>query len=342
MTTSPDPVLEVHELAYSHVVSAALLAAVRLGVPDAIGDRPVTVEELATAVQADPGALGKLMRALARIGVFHQVDAHTYEHCARSRTLRSDHPSDRRGQVLIAGAPFAWRIWPHLDEAVRTGGSVFPELFGKSLFAHLHEDDVETGELWHRTFARSAARSVGNLAEIIDLGTAATVADIGAGPGQLLRALLDRNPGVRGILFDLPDVITKCHPDLRDGGRLADRCTIVAGDAHRAVPVKADVYLLKGVVHMWDDATVVTVLANIARHAPAGARVVIVDQVMDAGAAPGLTVLMDLLMLISQGGGERTEAEFRELLGRAGIRLCRITPAGPVNHLIDSVVAETR
>lgn len=342
MATSSDPVLDVHELAYSHVATAALLAAVRLGVPDAIGDRPVTVDELATAVQADPRALRKLMRALVHIGVFRRNGTDAYEHCERSLTLRSDHPSDRRGQVLIAGAPFAWRMWPRLDEAVRTGESVFPAMFGKSLFEHLHEDDIATGELFHSTFSRSAAQTVDTLAELIDLGTAATIADIGAGPGQLLRALLERNAGVHGVLFDLPAVTAKCLPDLRDGGRLADRCTVVNGDVHESVPVKADVYVLKGVLHMWDDATVARALANIARHAPAGARVLIVDQVMDAGPAPRLTALMDLLMLVSQGGSERTEEEFRDLLGGAGMRLRQITPAGPVNHLIESVVSGPR
>jgi C-methyltransferase len=329
--------LNLHEMAFSLGVTAALMAAVRLDVPDALGDRPTPVGELAEAVGADPEALNQLMRALAVRGVFRQDADGLYSHSDASKQLRKDTPGSRRTMVLLASAPFAWQIWSRLDDAVRTGRSVCGDMFGKDLFEYLHETDPELGALFDRAMSKSGAATMEPIVEALELDGVATVADIGGGHGTLLRMVLERHPGVGGVLFDLPSVVAGADPELRTGG-LAGRCRVLGGDCHRDVPVKADLYLLKNVVHMWDDAAAVKVLRTIARNAPAGARIVLVEQLLDLTRTPGSATAMDLLMLVSQGGRERTTAGFTAVLERAGLGLRTVAPAGPTAHLIEAVV----
>ncbi|MFC5183727.1 methyltransferase [Actinomadura harenae] len=336
--TGPDPVLQLHELAYSLGVSAALTAAATLGVADAVGDGPVHVDALAEAVGAHPGALRQLMRALAGHGVFQEDSAGRYGHTPLSRALRADAPNSRKPWVELAGADFAWRIWARLTDSIRTGEAVFPEIFGTDMFTYLAEHRPEIGAVFDAAAAKSTEAAADALAGTMDIGSATTVADIGGGKGRLLRAVLERHDGLRGVLFEMPRILADADPELRDGGSLAGRCRIVPGDCHADVPVKADIYLIKGVLHMWDDDTAAGVLRNIARNAAPGARVIVIDQLLDATTTPRIAGVIDLLMLVSQGGKERTTDEFRDVFERAGLELRRTFPASPVMHLVEGVV----
>ncbi|MFF1478984.1 methyltransferase [Streptomyces sp. NPDC058301] len=338
---TPAP-LRLHALAYSLGVTAAVTAAARLGLADAVGEEPVRPAELAAAVGADEEALVQLLRALVCHGVFWETEEGGYAHTELSRLLRTDAPASRKAMALLAGAPFAWRIWSRLDDAVRTGESVFPGLYGKPLFAHLHEDEPELGALFDRAMAKSGETSAVAVAAALDLAGTDTVADIGGGHGTLLRALLERHPALNGVLFDLEQVVAHADPVLREGGELAGRCRLVSGDCHIDVPVTADVYLLKGVVHMWNDATAVAALRTLVRKARPGARVVLVEQVLDATDNPEIATVMNLLMLVSQGGRERTAREFRTLLERAGLEFRSITATDSVVRLIEAVVPGAR
>ncbi|WP_370935411.1 methyltransferase [Amycolatopsis sp. cg13] len=327
--------LRLHALAYSLGVTAALSAVVRLGVADALSDQPRPVAELAVDAGADAGALRQLLRALAVRGVFADVGGDRYEHTELSRLLRSGETGGKRDMVLLASAPFAWRTWASLDEAVRSGESVFPKLYGKTLFEYLAEDDPESGAVFEQAMARSGRLIADSVTEALDLSGAAHVADVGGGRGHLLKALLEHNPSVRGTLFDLPQVIANVDPGLRDD----PRCAVVAGDATEAVPVHADVYLLKHVIHMWDDTTAVRALRAVAAAAPSGARIVVAEQLLDDGPALEVTTTMSLLMLVTQGGRERTGAELRALLAAAGLRFVGITLTKSQVRLVEAVVA---
>ena len=335
-----DAVLRLHEMAYSLGVSAALSAAATLGVADAIDDDPVQVDALAESIGAHPGALRQLMRALAWHGVFHEDSPNWYGHSPLSLVLRADAPNSRKPWVQLAGADFAWQIWSRLTDSIRTGKAVFPDIYGTDMFTYLAENRPDLGAIFDQAAAKSTEATAAALAQTMQIGQATTVADIGGGKGGLLRALLEHHVGVRGFIFELPRVLTEVDPELREGGSLGDRCQIVAGDCHQSVPVKADIYLIKGVIHMWDDETAVRVLANIARSAPAGARVIVIDQLLDTTITPRIASVIDLLMLVSQGGKERTEREFREIFDRAGLDLHRTFPVSPVMHLVEGIVRQ--
>jgi C-methyltransferase len=335
-TPDQNPTLRLHEMAYSLGVTAALHAAAELGIADVLADTPMRVESLAAAVGAHPDALHQLMRALSWHGVFTEVAPREYGHSALSLTLREDAPNSRKPWVRVAGAGFAWQVWSRLTDSIRTGRAVFPEIFGTDLFSYLAEREPEMGRVLDDASATSLEAALGALADVVQVGDAATVADIGGGTGKLLRSLLRRHPGLRGVLMELPRVLGEVEPELRDRGALVGRCEIVVGDCREDVPVKADIYLLKGIVHTWDDATAAAVLANIARNARAGATVIIMDQLLDATATPRMAGVFDLLMLASQGGRERTREEFAALFGRAGFELRRTVPVTPVMHLIEA------
>lgn len=330
--------LRLHALSYSLGLTAAVTAAARLGLADVLGEEPLSLAELAERAGAQREPLGQLMLALACHGVFRVTADGAYAHSEMSRLLRSDEPGSRRAMALLAGAPFAWRIWGRLDEAVRSGTHVFRDTYGKELFAHLHEDEPELGELFGRAMAKNGEATAAAVTRALDLAETATVADIGGGHGTLLKAVLETRPAVQGVLFDLPEVTARAHPELAGPGSLADRCRIVSGDCHQDVPVTADVYVLKGVLHMWNDDTAVEVLRRIGRHAPAGARIVVAEQILDVAESAHVASVMNLLMLVSQGGRERTTGEFEELFARAGLTFRGVTPTGSVVHLLEAVV----
>ncbi|MFI6346448.1 methyltransferase [Streptomyces sp. NPDC050560] len=340
MNDAPDSVptpLLLHEMAFSLGTTAALVAAVQLRVPDALDYEPATAARLAERVDAHPEALEQLLRALAARDVFRALPDGRYAHTDASRLLREDTPGSRRSMVLLAGAPFAWQVWSHLTDAVRTGGSVCQDLFGTDLFSHLEKNDPGLGALFDRAMSQSGEATLRPVVEALRVDEDVTVADVGGGRGTLLRMLLERHPTALGVLFDLPRVVEGAERRLVDGD-LADRCRVLGGDAHRALPVEADLYLLKNVVHMWDDTTAVGVLRSLVAAAPSGARIVIVEQVLDATRTLGSATTMDLLMLATQGGRERTTTGFTRLLEQAGLPAPQITPAGPASFLVETTV----
>jgi C-methyltransferase len=335
---SAQAAMRLHELANSLGVAAAVHATARLGIADALGDEPVHVADLARVTGTDADVLHRLLRALAHHGVFRQTSERAYGHTELSRLLRTDSPTSRRDMVLLAGVPWAWQVWPRLDEAVRTGKPVFPSIYGKDQFSYLAEDAPDTAALFHRAMTNGSVITGRGVAETLDVTGVATVADIGGGHGLVLRNLLERHAGLRGILMDLPEVIGGADPALWAGGALGDRCRIVGGDCRVAIPVPAELYLLKHVLHMWDDDQAAAALRAVARSAPSGARVVVVEQLLDASPEPGIATIIDLLMLLNMGGKERTREDFAALFEQCGLRPTSVTPTPSMVHLIEALV----
>ncbi|GAA2677154.1 methyltransferase [Actinoplanes palleronii] len=336
--TVPQAVRQLRELALSAACAAALRAAARLGVADALDDDPASVDEIARTVKADAGALRRLLRALASNGIFTEVTGDRFAHTDASRLLREDTPRGLRYTTLWATEPWTWELWPRLDEAVRAGRSVFGDLHDKGFFEYLHEDAPESAAVFDRAMTQASALSAQALAGVLDLHGMAVVADVGGGQGGVLRALLERTPALRGVLFDLPEVIANADPCLRPGGSLGDRVQLVAGDCRREVPVEADLYLLKNVLE-WDDESTVATLRAIASSGRPGARVVIVENLIDGSPELRFTTAMDLLLLLNVGGRKHTRAGLEDLIGQAGLILGRVEPVNSYLHMFTCVVS---
>ncbi|MFE7132984.1 methyltransferase [Streptomyces sp. NPDC057638] len=335
--TATPPGMRLRELVFGAACAAAVRAAARLRVADALGDVPASAERLATTIGAEPGPLRRLLRALACHGVFEERPDGTFGHTEMSRMLRADDPHSLRDIALWCTEPWTWAAWPRLDDAVRGDGRIFQELFGKGFFEYLHQDAEESAQVFNRAMTTSSQQSAREVAELLDLTGVASVADIGGGQGHVLVSLLERHPGLVGTLLDLPDVVAKADPRLREGGELADRVTIAPGDCRREIPVTADLYIIKNILE-WDDDSTRATLANVIAAARPGARLVVIENLVDDTPSMRFTTAMDLMLLLNVGGAKHTRASMVERMTRAGLPPIDIRPVNPYLHAFEAVV----
>ncbi|MFJ6896335.1 methyltransferase [Streptomyces hokutonensis] len=335
--SAPPPSMRLRELVFGAACAAAVRAAARLGVADAVGDAPMTVESLAAAVRAEPEPLRRLLRALSCYGLFAERPDGTFAHTDMSRLLREDHPHSLRYIALWCTEPWTWDAWPRLDEAVRSGRNVVEDLYGKEFFVYLNEDAPESADVFNRAMTTSSEQSAREVAALLDLSGASSVADLGGGQGHVVASLLDKYPSMRGYLLDLPRVVEKALPRLREGGDLADRARVVPGDIRDAVPVKADVYVIKNILE-WDDESTTRLLRNVVEAGGPGARVVVIENLVDDTPSMRFSTAMDLLLLLNVGGAKHTTDSMVRRLTGAGLTVGDIRPVNPYLHAFECTV----
>lgn len=333
----PPAVSKLRELALSAAIAAAVRAAAKLGLADALGDEPSTVDELALAVKAEPDPLGRLLRALSCQGIFAETPDGRYTHTDESRLLREDAPRSLRYTSLWATEPWTWELWPRLDEAIRSGKNVFQDVHGKEFFEYLHTEAPESAAVFDKAMTQASRLSARTIAEVLDLTGVTTVADIAGGQGHVLITLLERYPELRGVLLELPAVVTNADPRLREDGALGSRARLVVGDCRQEVPVEADVYILKNILE-WDDDSTVATLRNVATAAPTGARVVVIENLVDGSPEGKFTTAMDLLLLLNVGGKKHTREGLLALIEKAGLWVEQVHPLNSYLHMIESTV----
>lgn len=288
-----------------HVVS-------ELGVADELADAPLAIEELAERTGANAGALHRFLRALANDGVFAEPEPRVWANTETSELLRR-----RAGWhegAYFFGTAF-YRAFGEALHAARTGDAAFPRVFGTDWWTWLDEHPDESAR-FDRMMSGGDPKNVEAFAALDWCGDE-TVVDVGGGVGTLLIGLLQRHPGLRGVVFDRSTVAGEAQRRIAAAG-LEHSCTAVAGNFFDAVPA-ADVYILRAILHDWDDERAAAILRNLAR-----TRVLIMDAVVPGGDEPDDTKWFDLLMLVLIRGKERTEEEWRALLAASGFRLERI------------------
>ncbi|MFF8032866.1 methyltransferase [Streptomyces sp. NPDC016626] len=340
MTTvdpAPPPPMRLRELVFGAACAAAVRAAVRLGVADALDDSPMTVDDLAAAVKTEPHTLRRLLRALSCQGVFTENPDGTFEHSEMSRLLREDDPHSLRYIALWCTEPWTWNVWPLLDEAVRSGRSVFDDLYDREFFPYLNESAPESARVFNRAMTTSSEQSARDVAQLLDLDDASSVVDIGGGQGHVLADLLEKHPHLHGTLIDLPGVIENADPRLREGGALAGRTDLLARDCREGVPVRADVYIIKNVLE-WDDDSTRRALGNVRRAARPGARVVVIENLVDDTPSMRFTTAMDLLLLLNVGGAKHTRRSMVDRLTGAGLVVGEIHPVNAYLHAFECTV----
>ncbi|MGY1577508.1 methyltransferase [Streptomyces sp. MN13] len=340
MTTAqsaPPPSMRLRELAFGAACAAALRAAARLGVADALGDSPMPVEDIAKAVKTEPRPLRRLLRALSCYGVFTEQRDGTFAHTDMSRLLREDDPNSLRYITLWCTEPWTWDAWPQLDEAVRSGRNVVEGLYGKEFFTYLNEDAPESADVFNRAMTTSSMQSARDVAQFLDLSGSSSVADIGGGQGHVVASLLEKYPSLHGTLLDLPRVVENADPRLRAGGALADRVRIVPGDCRQEVPVQADVYIIKNILE-WDDESTSRTLRNVIETGGPGTRVVVIENLVDDTPSMRFSTAMDLLLLLNVGGAKHTTDSMIARLTEAGLVIDDVRPVNPYLHAFDCTV----
>ncbi|MFJ5271769.1 methyltransferase [Streptomyces sp. NPDC088358] len=334
---APPPPMRLRELVFGAACAAAVRAAARLGVADALEETPMSVEDLAAAVQTQPRTLRRLLRALSCQGVFVEQPDGAFAHTEMSRLLREDDPHSLRYIALWCTEPWTWNVWPKLDEAVRSGRNVFEDVYEREFFEYLNEEAPESAYVFNRAMTTSSEQSARDVANLLDLDGVSSVADIGGGQGQVVASLLEKHPGMHGTLLDLPGVVENADARLRDGGSLADRVRVVAGDCREDIPVQADVYIIKNILE-WDDDSTRRALANVRKAARPGARVVVIENLVDDTPSMKFTTSMDLLLLLNVGGAKHTRQSMVDRLTAAGLVIGEVRPVNAYLHAFECTV----
>jgi len=313
MTPDLSQASPIRQLATAYWRSRCLHVAVELGLADRIGDGVRSVEVLAEATGTDPGALGRLLRALASLDVFVEADG-GYGQSPASQFLRADHPQSMLGLVRFAGAGYHWATWGGLEHSVRTGAPSFDHLFGCNSFDYFKAHPGE-GRVFDQAMAGKAQADVGAVVKAYDFTPFRRIADIGGGRGHLIRGVLATASDAEGLLFDVPEVAAAAGA--------GDRLTLQGGDFFNDPMPVCDAYVLMMILHDWGDADCVRILRNLRRAAPDHSRLLIVEAFLPEGPGPAMAKITDIEMLVLTGGRERTASEFAALLGQAGFRLLR-------------------
>ena len=318
------PAVALRQLSTGFWLSKAIAVAAELGIADHLKHGPKTVEELAQAVEAHPGALYRLLRAIACVGVFAEDAQGRFTLTPLAALLLADNPQSWRAAAIMNGEPWAWQPWGDLLYSIKTGRPAFDHIFGMGFDSYLaqHRNAADTFQAFMNVATAEEAVAV---APVYDFSGMTTVVDVGGGRGALLGAILQANSHLRGILFESPHVIATARPALEAQG-VADRCELVAGDFFETLPLGADAYILKWILVSWDDDRAVSILRNCHRAMRANGKLLVVERIIPGGNEPFYGKLADLNLLVLYRGRHRTEAEYRALFGHAGFELSRIIP----------------
>jgi hypothetical protein len=324
MSLPPSAVLM--QMVSGYRASQALYVAAKLGIADLLKDGPKSSDELAEAAHAHPAALRRLMRALASLGIFEEDAAGRFSLTPMGTCLRSDVPGSLRAPVLFLVGEEGWRAWGALLHSVQTGEPAFDHVYGMGGFDY-GAQHPEFSKVLDESMAAFAAPVADAVLAAYDFSGTSTLVEVGGGNGALLSAILRAHPELRGILFDLPHVVTGASKVLADAG-VADRCEVVGGSFFDSVPGGGDTYMLKWIIHDWDDDRSIAILRACHRAMKGTGKLLVLDQILPRRAEPsGATAvfMFDLEMLVvAPGGRERTEDEFRALLAAAGFRVNRV------------------
>ena len=322
-TDQPPPPAQLLEMLFGYMVTRSISAVTELNVPDALKDGPRSTADLAQAVGAHEGSLGRVMRTLVSTGLFAEPEPGTYALTPVSDLLRSDAPASMRDMAVMITAKAHWQPWGQFTHSLRSGESAARNTFGTDVFSWFQRpENKDEWDLFNAAMTSFSSGTSLAVAESYDFSRFTKIVDIGGGHGFLLRTILSKAPAASGVLVDLPGAIAGA-----DLGEVSARIECVGLSFFDAAPPGGDCYILKHIVHDWGDDSCRTILGHIASAMAPEGRVLVVELVMPDGPAPHPAKLMDLNMLaLTEGGKERTEQEYAALLASAGLELVEIHP----------------
>jgi hypothetical protein len=318
-------------------VTQLIYVAAKLRLADRLEHGPQTPQQLAQAVGAEPRALHRLLRALASLGLFAETAEGAFALTPLAQLLQTDVAGSLRSLALLYGEEWLWSAYGGMLYSVQTGRPAFEQTHGQLLYDYLHHHPA-AATLFNEAMSGYSGQEAAVILAAYDFSGVSTVVDVGGGHGALLAALLHNHPHLSGMVFDLAPVVAGAQRQLADAG-LAARVTCVAGDFFDTLPSGGDIYLLKSVLHNWND-TAATRILRICRRAMAPhARLLVAERVIPPGNMPTEAKLFDINMLVVAGGQERTEREYGALFQAAGFKLTRIIPTRSPLSLIEGVPA---
>lgn len=333
--TVPPPVF-ILQLAMGAIMTQALGVAAKLGIADLLADGEKPVDELASASEAHAPSLYRILRSLASTGVFVETAPRVFANTQVSNLLRSDVPGSMRNGVIFMAEPWHYNVWGNMLHSARTGETAWKATHGQEVFDWFPSHPEES-EIFNRAMTDMSAGAAPAVVAAYDFSGINVLADIAGGHGLLLAQILKSNSEMKGILFDMDHVIAGADEMLETQG-VADRVEKVSGDFFKEVP-SADAYIMKHIIHDWDDERSIKIMQSIHRAMIGDGKVLLIEMVIPEGNDPHPGKILDLEMLTSPGGLERTEAEYASLFERAGFRLNRIIPTFSPFSVIEAVKA---
>ena len=320
---------QIVQITLAPIIARTAHALAELGIPDYF-DGPRSADEVARATGTHAASVYRLLRTSAGLGFFLEGADGRFSLTPLGMSLRSDAPGRGRSLVRCLAGRLGWETLGESLHSVRTGEPATDKAFGQSLFEFLGSDSTE-GTLFNDTMIGFHGAEPTAIAAAYDFSGIGTLVDVGGGTGNLLATILQANPHLRGVLYDLPHVAEQARALIAERG-LADRCTVVEGDFFESAPTGGDAYMMSHIIHDWTEARCLKILENCRRVLSPSGRLLLVEMVIPPGNDFHPSKVLDMIMLLFTGGQERTEAEYAALLAKAGLTLRRVVPtASPVS-----------
>ena len=325
------------QMLFAPLAAQAIHVAAKLGIADQLVNGPRSVNDLAQQTGSDASSLYRVLRALASFGVFAEKPNKTFELTPSADLLRSDVKGSLRDVATFMGADWHWEVWGQMLYSVRTGKPAWAQVHGKDVFPYFSENK-QAARLFDDAMSSNSNLATEALLKAYDFRQYGILVEVAGGHGRLLAEVVAATPGLKGILFDQPHVIEGAGDRLKDSG-VASRIELQSGDFFVSVPRGGDAYMMKHIIHDWDDERALSILSNVKRAMNPGAKLLLVELVINGDNTPDFGKFMDLEMLVSPGGKERTAQEYDELLARAGFRLARIISTESPYSVIEGVAS---
>ena len=328
----------MRNLAIGSWVARLVHVAAKLKLADLLKSGPRTAEDLAREAGVQAPALYRVLRALASVGVFAETTGQRFKLNPLAATLRTGVPGSMRAFALVANENWMWDAWEELLYGVKTGGAPFLKAHGVAVFEYLekHPEDLD---VFGEAMTSITATEIPAIAAAYKFSSDQTIVDVGGGHGSFVATILKANPKLRGVLFDLPSVIARAEKDHHVTAKgIAERCTLESGSFFEAVPKGGDAYIMKGILHDWNDEECVKILANCRAAMNQKGKVLVVEHVIRPGNDPGWAKLLDIQMLII-GGRERTKKEFAAMFAAARLKMTRVVSTKCPVSIVEGVRA---
>jgi hypothetical protein len=335
IATNQEEISRLRQLIMGFRITQLIYVAAKLGLADHLARKPQTAQDLASLVDAEPSALYRLLRALAGVGVFAESGGGLFEMTPMGELLRLDKAGSLRSTAMLYGDELIWNAYGQLTHAIKTGEPAFDHVYGQPFYDYLSQHPAPAA-LFHEAMTGFSEQEAAAILAAYDFSTVRSIVDIGGGQGALAAALLHAHPHLQAVIFDRT-------PPADDVERLFTRPDIVArvrfvqGDFFTAVPDGGDLFLLKSILHNWNDTAATAILRKCRDAMPRHGRLLVAERVVPPGSSPSEAKLFDINMMVTVGGQERTEAEYAALFRAAGLEMAQVAPTRSHLSLIEAI-----
>jgi len=333
LTQTPAPV-QMLQIISGFWISRAVYVIAKLGIPDLLESGPKTAAELASATNTHAPSLFRILRALVSVGVLSSDENGRFAQTPLSETLVTDEPGSLRWFAVSELGQEHYPAWGNLMHSVKTGEIAFDNFFGVDIWKYFQQNPDDAA-VFNNSMTSVTAHTNEAITSLYDFSQFGTIVDVGGGHGGLITSILEKNPEVKGVLFDAAEVIEGARPKIEAAG-LSDRLETVAGDFFKSVPEGGDAYVMKWIIHDWDDEKSNTILKNIRTQMQPNSKLILVDCVVPETDEPHFSKFIDLNMLVMTGGKERTEKEFAQILEAAGFKLLRVIKTDVPHSIVEA------